>query len=85
MSFTQLERIKKLDQTPADAIASYGSFVEYMNSLKTRIAKRKTKRWTPERISYSKGLNALPVFHEVIMSKFGRDVMHQAINTHPFK
>lgn len=84
MSFTQIKRIKEIDSTPEQAIASYGSFVKYMNKTAARIAKCSRRDWTPDRISYSKGCNSVATIHAAIQVKFGSDVMFTAINTHPF-
>ena len=82
--FVQLKRIQEVDATPDQAIASYGSFVSYMNKTALKIKFRGRRGWSPDRISYSKGINTVSLFHKAINDKFGIDVMFKAINTHKF-
>lgn len=84
MSFTQLKRIKEIDDTPEKAIESYRSFVVFMNKLMKRIDKSPRKDWTPDRIKYNNGLKAIPQFHEAISEKFGMEVLSKALSTHKF-
>ena len=84
--FVQLKRIKLVDKTPEQAIASYGSFVSYVNNCKKQITTnpKRHKRWTAQRVSVSKAANTVSIFHQVISEKFGIDVMYNAIKAHPF-
>ena len=84
MSFIQLRRIKEMDDTPEKAIASYGSFVKFMNDTRKQVKKSGRKGWTPQRIALCRGNQTVGCFHEAIYNKFGREAMYQAVNTHPF-
>jgi hypothetical protein len=82
--FTQLNRIREIDDTAKKAVESYGSFVKYANELTARIKSSYRRGWTPDRISYAECVKAVPFFHQAISDKFGSDAMFEAINAHPF-
>ena len=85
--FSWLNKISEIDNTPEQAIASYGGFVKYMNDLEERVKRQNSfmgRRWTQARIAYAEGEKAIPFFHKAICDKFGSDAMFKAINAHPF-
>lgn len=86
MSFTQLKKIKEIDNTPAQAIASYGSFVDLVNTTRERVKRypRLNKGWSNDRELLCRANQTVPVFHQALRDKFGRDVMYNAIDLHPF-
>jgi hypothetical protein len=83
--FNQLKRIQQSDQTLEQAIESYGSFVSYHDKVRGRVAKSNRKDWSTDRLSLSKCVQAVPLFHGAIRNKFGMKAMREAINAHPFK
>jgi hypothetical protein len=80
--FTQIKRIKEVDTTAEQAIASYGSFV--YETTKSRAARSSRRGWAPDTVLLSKASAAVPVIHKAIADKFGQDAVYQAINAHPF-
>jgi hypothetical protein len=86
-NFTQLNKIREIDDTVDKAVESYGNFVKYMNNLEERIKQQNSfmgKSWTQSRTSFAEGSRAIPFFHKAICDKFGSDAMIKAINAHPF-
>jgi hypothetical protein len=85
MSFTQIKRIREIDQTEEQAIASYGAFVNLLETTKDRVQSSKRKDWSTDRVLLSKAYKAIPVIHQTIHDKFGKGAVHKAIGAHPFK
>lgn len=85
MSFAQIKRIKYVDNTPEQAIESYGSFVNLYEETKERVKKVKRKGWTPDRVLLCRASQSVNTIHEAIVLKFGIDTLYKAIDTHPFK
>ena len=87
-NFTQLNKIREIDDTVDKAVESYGNFVKYMNNLEEGIKQQSSfmgKSWTQSRASFAEGSRAIPFFHKAICDKFGSDAMIKAINAHPFQ
>ena len=84
MAFTQIKRIKEIDQTEDQAIESYGSFVSLYEKTRARVSKSARKGWTPDRILLNKTKLAVPIRHQAIADKFGQSAVYKAIDSHPF-
>jgi len=84
MAFTQIQRIKEIDATEEQAIASYGSFVTLYEQTKSRARKSTRRDWNPDSTLLSKARQAVPVIHRAIAEKFGQSVVYKAIAAHPF-
>lgn len=84
MSFTQIKRIKEVDQTAEQAIASYGSFVDLYETTKARVRKTKRKGWSEDRILLCRAKQSIGTIHQAIADKFGQQVAFDAIEAHPF-
>jgi len=82
--FTQIKRIKEVDATEEQAIASYGSFVALYESTKSRVRKSGRKDWSTDRLLLNKAVLALPVIHQAIAERFGQSAVYKAIDAHPF-
>jgi hypothetical protein len=84
MAFTQIKRIKEIDQTAEQAIESYGSFVSLYEKTRARVSKSTRKGWTPDRILLNKAKLVVPAIHQAIADKFGQSAVYKAIAAHPF-
>jgi hypothetical protein len=84
MAFTQIKRIKEVDQTTEQAIESYGSFVNLYEKTRARVSQSTRKGWTPDRIMLNRAKLAVPIIHQAIADKFGQSAVYKAIDSHPF-
>ena len=87
MTYSQILRIKEVDQTAEEAIASYGSFVKMLGKTEKRVLGQRKflgNGWTNQRISLHEMQKAVPVIHKAIVDKFGSKALIDAIMAHPF-